>query len=509
MPRSRSRKRRAAPKDIYPACKISNTCPPDIVNKIEHTTIADRILQYGSLGVFFGGLGIGTGSGGGGRTGYVPIGEGPGVRVGGPRVAVRPSIPVDTVGPSDLFPVDTVNPMGPSIIPLQELPPNADVTPSLIEVIAEVHPVSDTPPTQTPSINTTDSSAVLQVGTDQGRVVSRTQYNNPSFDVAIITNAQSGEISASDHIFVNGHGGGQSIGADSIPLRGFGVRSSEVEGVTETSFYTSTPTSRPVARPRSLYGPRIEQQIVEDVSFITRPSSFVTFDNPVYDASVSLTFEQDLAELAAAAPRVEFSDIVRLGRPQFSQGPDGRLRLGRLGQKANIKLRSGLKIGPRSHYYYEFSTIGSETESGVVGEQSTASTLVSGQAEGIQYDAFEEIELFELSEQPLIPDDELLDTGFLEAVQSFADDLQLVFGSRAGRSRSVNLPNFPHIRRAGGPVFAYDNDVFVYTPESSGNLQSDAREPDNMIPWIIIGTQGSDYDLHPSLLRRRRKLSFL
>ena len=47
--------------------------PPDIQNKIEHTTIADKILQYGSLGVFLGGLGIGTARGSGGRIGYKVI----------------------------------------------------------------------------------------------------------------------------------------------------------------------------------------------------------------------------------------------------------------------------------------------------------------------------------------------------------------------------------------------------------------------------------------------------
>lgn len=54
-PRAR-RTKRASVTDIYRGCKASGTCPPDVLNKVENTTLADKILQYGSAGVFFGGL---------------------------------------------------------------------------------------------------------------------------------------------------------------------------------------------------------------------------------------------------------------------------------------------------------------------------------------------------------------------------------------------------------------------------------------------------------------------
>ena len=68
------RTKRASVTDIYKGCKASGTCPPDVLNKVEQTTIADKILKYGSSGVFFGGLGISTGRGTGGATGYFPLG---------------------------------------------------------------------------------------------------------------------------------------------------------------------------------------------------------------------------------------------------------------------------------------------------------------------------------------------------------------------------------------------------------------------------------------------------
>ena len=98
---------------IYQTCKQAGTCPPDVLNKVEQTTVADNILKYGSGGVFFGGLGIGTGRGTGGVTGYRPLPEGPGIRVGGTPTVVRPSLVPESVGPADILPIDTIDPVRP------------------------------------------------------------------------------------------------------------------------------------------------------------------------------------------------------------------------------------------------------------------------------------------------------------------------------------------------------------------------------------------------------------
>ncbi|ABX61090.1 L2 [Francolinus leucoscepus papillomavirus 1] len=52
------RRKRAAAEDIWRSCQMGGDCPPDVYNRFTHSTIADRILTWGSSGVFFGDLGI-------------------------------------------------------------------------------------------------------------------------------------------------------------------------------------------------------------------------------------------------------------------------------------------------------------------------------------------------------------------------------------------------------------------------------------------------------------------
>lgn len=44
-PRARRRKRASATQ-LYQTCKATGTCPPDVIPKVEHTTIADQILKW-------------------------------------------------------------------------------------------------------------------------------------------------------------------------------------------------------------------------------------------------------------------------------------------------------------------------------------------------------------------------------------------------------------------------------------------------------------------------------
>ena len=113
MVRAKRTKRDSAT-NLYRTCKQAGTCPSDVINKVEQSTIADNILKYGSAGVFFGGLGISTGRGTGGTTGYVPLGEGTGVRVGSTPTVVRPALVPEVIGPADLLPVDTIAPVDPA-----------------------------------------------------------------------------------------------------------------------------------------------------------------------------------------------------------------------------------------------------------------------------------------------------------------------------------------------------------------------------------------------------------
>nr|QZE11849.1 MAG: late protein 2 [Ailuropoda melanoleuca papillomavirus 5] len=508
----RNRKRRAAPSDIYPRCKISNTCPPDIVNKYEQTTLADKILKYGSAGVFLGSLGISTGRGTGGTGGYVPLGAGSGVRVGTRVTTIRPSLPVSAVSPEGVIPIDAINPLGPSILPPEFpsivedlLPPPPP--PRVVEEI-ELEPIiparGDTSLStngadiSTPKITTTDEAAVLEVTpeTRQPRIIGRTQYSNPTFEVSITSSAGAGESSAADHIVVNGFSGGHTVG-EQIPLQDLTLSSRSTYTETEeTGFMTSTPSStRPAGRTRSLYNRRVQQIQVFDKAFLGQPRSLVTFENPVYTADdVDLIFAQDVDAVAEAAPHSDFQDIVKLSRPTYEQTREGRVRVSRLGQRATMQTRSGLRIGPQAHFYYDVSDISEAIElqpleEPVFGETSGQSVITSGSSD------FEVISLDSSISLAPFSDDYLLDE-----IEAVADNLQLVIGER--RSQPISVPQLER------PFVLSISDLDgVHVIHPSGDSQDTfipVYPTDN--PKILIDVEGSgNFFLHPSLYKRKRR----
>ena len=510
----RNRKRRAAPSDIYPACKIANTCPQDIVNKFEQNTLADKILKYGSAGVFLGSLGIGTGRGFGGQGGYVPLGAGTGVRVGTRVSSVRPSIPISSIGPSESIPVDAVNPLGPALIPLHEFPiaveePSVILPPRFPSIVEDNLPLlpsqSETSftttsniPVQTPKI-TTDGAAVLEVipETRAPKILTRTQYSNPTFEVSLTTTSGSGESSATDHIFVEGHSGGEIIGEE-IPLVEF-TRGRRVQTTNETNFMTSTPRSDvSIESTRHYYNRRLQQIQVYDEAFINKPRSLVTFENPAFEESVDLIFEQDIVDVAKAAPHEDFRDLVTLSKPYYSRTKTNNLRLSRFGQKGSIKTRSGLVIGPQAHYYYDVSTINTEDielsvlNNPFIGEQSGESVISTGSSN---------FEIISLDESLQVYPDEYL----LDEYESVANDLQLIIGERRN-VRPISVPNY--VKPVPGILSDYHS-VLVVPPGDDSNIDSIPIYPQDT-PVIIINLEGSiDFYLHPSLLKKIRKRRFL
>lgn len=123
--RPRKRTKRDSATNLYNQCQLSGNCPDDVKNKIEGTTLADKLLKIFSSIVYFGGLGIGTGKGTGGATGYRPLGTGGG---GGGRVTtdgtvIRPNIVVEPVGPPEIVPIDALSPGTSSIVPMVEAGP--------------------------------------------------------------------------------------------------------------------------------------------------------------------------------------------------------------------------------------------------------------------------------------------------------------------------------------------------------------------------------------------------
>lgn len=518
MARAKRVKRDSAT-NIYRTCKQAGTCPPDVINKVESTTIADKILQYGSAGVFFGGLGISTGKGTGGTTGYVPLGEGPAVRVGNAPTVIRPALVPDTIGPSDIIPVDTLNPVEPttsSIVPLTDST-GPDLLPGEVETIAEIHPGPTRPPPDTAvTTSTNGSSAVLEVApepTPPSRVrVTRTQYHNPSFQVITESTPTTGESSLADHILVTSGTGGQTIGGSTpelIELQDFPSRYSfEIEEPTPPR-RTSTPIQRIQntirRRGGGLTNRRLVQQVnVENPLFVSRPSRLVQFqfDNPAFEEEVTQIFEQDI-DTFNEPPDRDFLDIKTLGRPQYSETPAGYVRVSRLGKRGTIRTRSGTQIGSQVHFYRDLSTINTEDpiELQLLGEHSGDATIVQGPVESTFID-------INVDENPLSEDfsahsdDLLLD----EANEDFSGS-QLVVGGRRSTS-SYTVPRFETTR--SGSYYVQDTKGYYVAYPEDRDTSTDIIYPTPDLPVVIIHTfdTSGDFYLHPSLSRkfkRRRK----
>lgn len=518
MARAKRVKRDSAT-NIYRTCKQAGTCPPDVLNKVESTTIADKILQYGSAGVFFGGLGISTGKGTGGTTGYVPLGEGPAVRVGNAPTVIRPALVPDTIGPSDIIPVDTLNPVEPttsSIVPLTDST-GPDLLPGEVETIAEIHPGPTRPPPDTAvTTSTNGSSAVLEVApepTPPSRVrVTRTQYHNPSFQVITESTPTTGESSLADHILVTSGTGGQTIGGSTpelIELQDFPSRYSfEIEEPTPPR-RTSTPIQRIQnairRRGGGLTNRRLVQQVnVENPLFVSRPSRLVQFqfDNPAFEEEVTQIFEQDI-DTFNEPPDRDFLDIKTLGRPQYSETPAGYVRVSRLGKRGTIRTRSGTQIGSQVHFYRDLSTINTEDpiELQLLGEHSGDATIVQGPVESTFID-------INVDENPLSEDfsahsdDLLLD----EANEDFSGS-QLVVGGRRSTS-SYTVPRFETTR--SGSYYVQDTKGYYVAYPEDRDTSTNIIYPTPDLPVVIIHTfdTSGDFYLHPSLsrkLKRRRK----
>lgn len=504
---------------IYQTCKQAGTCPPDVVNKVEQTTVADNILKYGSAGVFFGGLGIGSGRGTGGATGYVPLSEGPGIRVGGTPTVVRPSLVPEAIGPVDILPIDTIDPVEPtasSVVPLTEST-GPDLLPGEVETIAEIHPVAEGPSVDTPVVTTsTGSSAVLEVAPEPippTRVrISRTQYHNPSFQIISESTPAQGESSLADHILVTSGSGGQRIGADitdEIELQELPSRYTfEIEEPTPPR-RSSTPLQaiRAAGRRRgvSLTNRRLVQQVpVENPLFLTQPSRLVrfAFENPAFEEEVTNIFEHDV-DAFEEPPDRDFLDVQRLGRPQYSTTPAGYVRVSRLGTRATIRTRSGAQIGSQVHFYRDLSSINTEDpiELQLLGQHSGDASIVQGPVESTFIDV-------NVSENPLsesveaFSDDLLLD----EAVEDFSGS-QLVIGNRRSTT-SYTVPRFETTR--SGSYYVQDTKgYYVAYPESRNNAEIIYPTPD--IPVVVIHTHDNtgDFYLHPSLRWRKRKRKYL
>ena len=509
--RPRKRTKRDSVTNLYNTCRITGNCPEDVKNKVEANTLADKLLRILSSIVYFGGLGIGTGRGTGGSTGYRPLaggGGGGGGRVTADGTVIRPNIVVEPVGPSDVIPIDALSPGSSSVIPLAEAGSELvipDIESGLggedLGVITEPDIIDISSPHETPAVTTTEDAAVIDVqpgpSVPRRTVTSSSRFSNPSF-ISIVTSSSVSDVPASVDVFVHGSTGGEFVGEE-IPLDTFNEPLEfEIDETTQPRSSTPMAFSRAFARARDLYNRRVRQVMTRNINFLTRAPQAVqfSFENPAFDNDVTFEFEQDLSQLAAAAPDPDFADIIRLHRPRFSETEEGQVRVSRLGTKGTIRLRSGTQIGETVHFYYDISNIenAEAIELSVLGEHSGDATIINPVAESTFVDA-------ENSDAPLLfPDEELLD----DITEDFSNSHVIL--SAAGRRSVLSVPTLP----PGVALKVFIDDVgeglFVSHPISTDTIPEGIIPLSDVGPSILIDEFSSnDFVLHPSHIPRRKR----
>ena len=514
--RPHKRAKRDSATNLYNQCQLSGNCPDDVKNKIEGTTLADKLLKIFSSIVYFGGLGIGTGKGTGGATGYRPLpgGGGGGGRVTTDGTVIRPNIVVEPVGPPEIVPIDALSPGTSSIVPMVEAGPEliipevvSEVVPDInageLEVITESDTIDISGPGGAPAISTIDDSiAILEVqptGPPPRRVASSTsRFSNPSYLSVVTEGTLPEQGGTSVNVFVDVPAEGAVIGEE-IPLDTFNeLEEFEIEEAPQPRSSTPLAFSRAFGRARDLYNRRIRQVMTSNLNFLTRAPQAIQFDfeNPAFDNDVTMEFEQDLSQLAAAAPDPDFADIVKLQRPRFSETEQGNIRLSRLGTKGTIRLRSGTQIGETIHFYYDLSSIenAEAIELSVLGEHSGDATIINPIAESSFVDA-------ENSEVPLLfPEEELLDP----ITEDFSNShIVLTSGSRRSTLTVPTLPPGVSLR-----VFIDDvgSGLFVSHPITTDHVNPNIIPAVDVTPSILVdGFSSTDFILHPSHTRKRKR----
>ncbi|ACO58660.1 putative minor capsid protein L2 [Ovis aries papillomavirus 3] len=486
------RRKRDTAENIYRNCKPWGTCPPDVINKVEGTTVADQILKYGSGLTYFGGLGIGTGPGGGGRLGYLPLGNRPAGRPAVPFYRPQPpvGIPVETI--PEIVGGDVVDATADSIVPLLE-----DVTRDIDVAVTSGGPTAQPGPTRP------NSTEISLLPPTRDVTVTQSTHENPMFDPITVSDThmtqsvtvestsvgtfigESFEGTVQEEIELHSLGGG---GASST----HGSTFSETI-VDETPFSSSTPRSGVQVTTRfggskvSAYNRRFVQVEVSNPLFLSEPEVLVQAGAPRSVADTSLTFDSGGDDFTPA-PHADFQNLRKLSQPYYTQGPSGHVRVSRLGQESSIETRSGLVIGPQKHYYHDLSTVTNAEETVVLNVDTPSITVGQGPP-----DSYETISLSSLSQYS--------DSDLLDIIEPVGEDLHLVLGGTRRKPPATVPVSLSGWSAVLGSV----------TVDYSSNDNSAGEHPDTpagmpaipVSPAVSLG--GANYWLEPSLIKKKRK----
>uniref|UniRef100_A0AAU7E313 Minor capsid protein L2 n=1 Tax=Mops bat papillomavirus TaxID=3141892 RepID=A0AAU7E313_9PAPI len=511
------RRRRAAPQDIYRHCRHFGTCPEDIKRRFEQDTWADRILKWGATFTYLGGLGISSAGKGiipaprtitprplGGRV-VVPIppegvfpgfGAESGVTIGVEPIPVRPTIdPISDIGGSDMGGSGAAGPGG---VPPNEIPLDS----TDVAVVPEIPLAPDS-------------------GLEGPVVVSRSHFDNPTFDITVTDTSTTGETSANENVYVGGREGGFDIGGRAAGIDVGGAHGEEIEmstfsrrgdlgslsrrgdlgnlsrefEVEETEFpTTSTPEGPPPPRRTYLYNRRLVQQVeVTDPEFLRQPRNLIVYENPMYsEQDLSMIFDNELNELTRtpprAAPHRDFTDIKYLGRKLFEKAKSGRLRVSRLGKKATIHTRSGVQIGSHVHYFQDLSSILPEEEVELLplGE-------ITGGQETVMETEFVEVDLDDVG----------------DVSDNVARDLQLVI-EQEEENQTVPISDVTFRNTYPEEIVSVEDiGVTVFYPTGPTKNLTPATIPKEELPWtpmyIPFYNSSEDFMWEPSLFGRRKR----
>lgn len=512
------RVKRDSVENLYKKCATGD-CPEDVRNKVEGTTLADKILQWFSSVFYFGGLGISTGKGTGGSTGYTPLGGTTrGVNIGSGGAIIRPTIPVEPLGPLDILPVDVQSPIEtpievlrpedpsvftPAPFPTDELP-NLDIT-----VSSTQDPISDLAPSITPNRTVTDNAVieVSPVGSAPTGAVSTSEFTNPaftSFQVVPTTLGESSDpVSSIIHFDLGGSivGGGPDVQYIEMEVLNTGPEEFEIE----EAYTTSTPTGGGASKALKAFYHRFTKQVpTRSPAFLSQPSRLAQFEftNPAFeDTSISLSV-QDVPE---AAPDADFSNLRRLSAPQYYRGPEGRVRVSRLGRLQGMRTRSGLELGAPVHYFQDISSI---SEGGGI-ELATLHGSHSGN-------------VIDLIDSSVDTTPVLVNEGGLEdiAIEQYSDDQLLDTDSadfsnsrlivRGTRNSVVAVPSFTE-----QPIKVYITDYTSDVPFTNEVLDPTSKTPyvvpnSSIVPLypstpVLVSYDDSEWHLYEPSLRKRRK----
>ncbi|ATQ38173.1 L2 [Gammapapillomavirus sp.] len=525
------RSKRDTVENLYKSCRLGGDCPPDVVNKVERKTLADILLQTFSSILYLGGLGIGTGKGATGNVSVRPIPELPTIEIpsGTNRVEEIPltditptrripsrtqerpfSVPIDRIGagfrprdPTGARPIDVIDPASPAVVTLQENLPDSVITltePNLEtgeSVVTNIDIITDTTSIQShPTVfqSIEDQIAILSV-TPADPPVSEVVFSaaDPSVNPFVSVQSIAGHIDPSINVFVDPNLTGDDIlFGEEIPLEPINPRSEfEIEEYPQVS----TPEERiqrAFSRVRHFYRQHIQQVRTSNLNLLGDVSRAVEFgfENPAFDPEVSVEFQRDVTELAAA-PDADYAGLQRISRPYFSETPEGTVRVSRIGQRAGMRTRSGTVLSQDIHYFYDISRIPNV--------ESIELLPLSEITEGSAFIDPEEESVF-INELNVDPENVLLDS-----YNNDFSNAHLIFNNTEIDDDTLTYPTL--ISDIGIRTLPTFSDIFI----SEQNQNQDTTFNIPLIPINPVeppkGTVVLSYDfyLHPSLSKKKKR----